>query len=102
MSRRLEKLAEADRQKTVLEAKAEAEAIRLKVISWIWSIIKGCTFVSNGTFSLTKQGEAEAFAIEAKAKAEAEQMNRKAMAYKDYNEAAMIDMLMKSLPKVLL
>ncbi|KAI9560962.1 hypothetical protein GHT06_011918 [Daphnia sinensis] len=72
---RLEKLAEAHREKTVLEAKAQAEALRLK-------------------------GEAEAFAIEAKAKAEADQMSRKAMAFKEYNEAAMIDMLMKNLPKM--
>merc|ERR1712180_27429 len=45
---RLEKLAEAARQKAVLEAEAEAEAIALK-------------------------GDAKAFAVEAKAKAEAEQ-----------------------------
>lgn len=46
------------------------------------------------------QGEAEAFAIEVKAKAEAEQMKKKASAFQEYNEAAMMDMLMKSLPKV--
>jgi len=46
------------------------------------------------------QGEAESFAIEVKAKAEAEQMKLKAAAYQQYNEAAMMDMLMKSLPKV--
>lgn len=49
----------------------------------------------------TVQGEAEAFSIEAKAKAEADQMSRKAMAYKEYNEAALIDMLMTSLPQVI-
>ena len=54
----------------VLEAEAEAEAVALK-------------------------GEAEAFAIEAKAKAEAEQMNKKAEAFKEYKEAAMIDMMLK-------
>lgn len=47
------------------------------------------------------QGEAESFAIEVKAKAEAEQMKLKAAAYQQYNEAAMMDMLMQSLPKVL-
>jgi len=72
---KLEKLAEADRLRIVLEAEAEAEAVALK-------------------------GEAEAFAIEAKAKAEAEQMNKKAEAFKEYKEAAMVDMMLKVLPQV--
>ena len=46
------------------------------------------------------KGEAEAFAIEAKAKAEAEQMAKKADAWKDYQEAAMVDMVLETLPKV--
>ncbi len=71
----MEKLAEAHRQRVVLEAEAEAEAIRLN-------------------------GEAQAFAIEAKAKAEAEQMSKKAAAFKEYREAAMVDMLLNTLPKV--
>lgn len=72
---RLEKLAQANSKRVMLEAQAEAEALRLK-------------------------GEAEAFAIEAKAKAEAEQMAKKAEAWKDYKEAAMIDMFLDILPKV--
>ncbi|XP_044733973.1 flotillin-1 isoform X2 [Chrysoperla carnea] len=72
---RLEKIAEANRNRVILEAEAEAEAIRLK-------------------------GAAEAFAIEAKAKADAEQMSKKAEAWKEYKEAAMIDMLLDTLPKV--
>merc|ERR1712236_55242 len=63
---RLEKIAEAERQKVVLEAEAEAEATALR-------------------------GEAEAYAIEVKAKAEAE---------KEYKEAALVDMMLKVLPKV--
>lgn len=74
---RLEKLAEANRNRVILEAEAEAEAIRVR-------------------------GEAEAFAIEAKAKAEAEQMAKKAEAWKEYSDAAMIEMLLEVLPKVLL
>lgn len=74
---RSEKLADAHRLRTVLEAEAEAEAIRLN-------------------------GEAQAFAIEAKAKAEAEQMSKKAAAFKEYREAAMVDMLLNTLPKVCL
>merc|ERR1711902_331347 len=43
---------------------------------------------------------AEAYAIEVKAKAEAEQMNKKAEAFKEYKEAAMVDMMLKVLPQV--
>merc|ERR1711892_460814 len=57
------------------EAEAEAEAVALK-------------------------GDAEAFAIEVKAKAEAEQMAKKADAWKEYKEAAMVDMMLQTLPKV--
>ncbi|XP_002123705.2 flotillin-1-like [Ciona intestinalis] len=72
---RLETIAEAERNKVVLEAEAEAESIRMR-------------------------GEAQAFAIEARAKAEAEQMVKKADAWKDYQEAAMVDMVLSTLPKV--
>lgn len=72
---RLERIAEANRQKQILEAEANAELIRLK-------------------------GEAEAFAIQAKAKAEAEKMAKKAAAFKEYSEAARVDMLMQALPKM--
>ncbi|RVE48395.1 hypothetical protein evm_006956 [Chilo suppressalis] len=72
---RLEKLAEAHRLKTVLEAEAEAEAVKVR-------------------------GEAEAFAIKAKAVADAEQMSKKAEAWKEYGSAAMVDMMLDTLPKV--
>ncbi|XP_026462507.1 flotillin-1 isoform X2 [Ctenocephalides felis] len=72
---RLEKIAEANRKRVILEAEAEAEAVKVR-------------------------GEAEAFAIAAKAKAEAEQMSKKAEAWKEYKEAAMVDMLMQTLPKI--
>jgi len=48
------------------------------------------------------KGEAEAFAVEAKAKAEAEQMARKADAWKQYEDAAVVDMVLDMLPKVIL
>ncbi len=63
------------RNKMIMEAEAEAEAIALK-------------------------GDAEAYAIECRAKAEAEQMAKKADAWKEYKEAAMIDMMIQTLPKV--
>ena len=86
----MEKLAEAERLKIVLEAEANAEALALK-------------------------GEAEAFAMEAKARAEAQQMAMKAevrkififttfqhssQAWREYKEAAMVDMMMQVMPKV--
>ena len=63
-------LADAEKQQIVLEAEAEAEAIALK-------------------------GEAEAYAVEVKAKAEAEQMAKKADAWKEYKQAALVDMMLK-------
>merc|ERR1719283_167146 len=72
---RMERLAEAMKNKVVLEGEAEAESIRLR-------------------------GEAEAFAIEAKARAEAEQMAKKADAWKDYEDAAKVSMVLDVLPRV--
>merc|ERR1712172_244735 len=47
-----------------------------------------------------KPAEAEAYAIEVKAKAEAEQMAKKADAWQEYKEAALVDMMLKVLPKI--
>ena len=71
---RLETIAQAERNKVILEAEAAAEAIRV-------------------------QAEAEAFAIEAKAKAEAEGIVKKADAWK-YQKAAIISMVFATLAKV--
>jgi len=46
------------------------------------------------------KGEAEAYAIEAKAKAESEQMTKKAEAWKEYQDAAKIEMILDVLPRV--
>lgn len=73
---RLEKIAEAHRNRVILEAEAESEAIRIK-------------------------GDAEAFALEARGKAEAEKLAWKAEAYKLYKDAAITQMLLESLPKVM-
>ncbi|KAG9344968.1 hypothetical protein JZ751_009508 [Albula glossodonta] len=70
---RLERLAEAERLQLIMEAEAEAEAIKMR-------------------------GEAEAFALEAKGRAEAEQMAKKAEAFQQYQEGAMVDMLLEKLP----
>lgn len=72
---RLEKIAEANRNRLILEAEAEAESIRIK-------------------------GEAEAASVEAKAKAEANIMTQKAAAWKEFKEAAMMDLYLQTLPKI--
>lgn len=45
-------------------------------------------------------GGAEASSIEAVGKAEAERMRLKASAYKQYGEAAMLSLVLETLPKV--
>lgn len=45
-------------------------------------------------------GEAEAYSVEAVGKAEAESMKLKAQAYKQYGEAAIMSMVLESLPQV--
>ncbi|MPC47159.1 Flotillin-2 [Portunus trituberculatus] len=44
-------------------------------------------------------GEAEAYSVEAVGKAEAESMKLKAQAYKQYGEAAIMSMVLDSLPQ---
>ena len=72
---RLETIAEGQRARVVAEAEAEAEAIRVR-------------------------GQAEADAIKARGLAEAEAMSRKAEAWKEYGQAALIQQLVESLPEV--
>lgn len=72
---RLEKLAEAERLKLITEAEAEAESIRIK-------------------------GEAQAYAVEVRARADAEQMAKKAEAFEQYQDAAIVDMLLEKLPLI--
>jgi len=47
------------------------------------------------------KGEAEAYAVEARAKAEAEKLAKKADAWKLYEDAAVVDMVLEMLPKVM-
>lgn len=72
---KVEQLAEGQRKQTVEAAHAEAERIRLI-------------------------GGAEAGAIECVGKAEAEKMRLKASAYKQYGEAAMLSLVLETLPKI--
>lgn len=72
---KIEMEAEGNRIKKVEEAKAEAETIKLI-------------------------GMAEAGAIESVGKAEAEMMRLKAAAYKQYGEAAILSLVLETLPKI--
>ena len=73
--RRVQLLAEAQKQRLAIEAAGQAEAIRL-------------------------QGLAEAEVVRAKGQAEADAMHMKADAYQQYNQAAVLDRLIGSLPEV--
>merc|ERR1719483_1917162 len=68
-------VAQGQRTQTIEAARADAERIRLI-------------------------GGAEAAAIEAVGRAEAERMRLKAAAYKQYGEAAMLNLVMETLPKI--
>lgn len=74
-SYRVQMIAEGKRTQTVENAKAEAERIK-------------------------KLGAAEAHAIEMVGKAEAERMRMKANVYKQYGDAAIMNIVLESLPKV--
>jgi flotillin len=72
---RIETLAAAEKQRLIVEADGRASAIRA-------------------------QGEAEAYIIFKKGEAEAKAMNVKAEAYQEYNQAAIFDRMLTSLPEV--
>jgi len=72
---RIETIANAERQRLISEAEGRASAIRA-------------------------QGEAEAEIIFKKGEAEAKAMNVKAEAFQEYNQAAVVDKLISSLPEV--
>jgi flotillin len=73
--RRIEMLAEAQKQKLMLEADGQAASTRAT-------------------------GEAEAEIIFKKGEAEAKAMNVKAEAYQEYNQAAVIDRLISNMPEI--
>jgi flotillin len=73
--RRIETLAEAEKQRRIFEAEGRASAIRA-------------------------EGEAEAEIIFKRGDAEARAMNVKAEAYQEWNEAAVVDKLITNMPEV--
>jgi flotillin len=73
--RRIETIAEAEKNRVVMEAEGRAASIRA-------------------------QGEAEAEIIFKKGEAEAKAMNVKAEAYQEFNQAAIVDKLISSMPEI--
>jgi flotillin len=73
--RRIEAMANAEKQRLIMEAEGRAAAIRT-------------------------QGEAEADVIFKKGEAEAKAMNVKAEAYQEWNQAAVVDKLISGMPEV--
>jgi flotillin len=73
--KRIETLAEAEKSRLIMEAEGHASAIRT-------------------------QGEAEAEIIFKKGEAEAKAMNVKAEAYQEFNQAAIVDKLINSMPEI--
>ncbi|CAA9540913.1 MAG: Inner membrane protein YqiK [uncultured Thermomicrobiales bacterium] len=84
--KRIETLAEADRQSQISHATGAAEATRLDGAAKA-DIVR-------------LQGMAEAEIIRAKGDAEAGAMNVKALAYQEYNQAAVLDKLLNNLPEM--
>jgi flotillin len=82
----IEKQAEADRYKEVQNSMAEAEGIKLK---------------GNAMAEARRaEGMAEVEIIRERGKAEAEAMMKKAEAYKQYNDAAVSQMIIEKLPEL--
>ncbi len=83
---RIETLADAERQRRVLEAQGASEASKSQ---------------GEGTAEANRAiGMAEADVIRAKGKAEADAMHLRADAFRQYNQAAVIDKLLTNLPEI--
>jgi len=83
---RQERLAEARKFEQLAKAQADAEAVKLDG--------------NAKAEAIRAQGQAEAEAIQAKGLAEAEAMMKKAEAFKQYNDAAVIQMMIERLPEI--
>ncbi len=83
---KLEKQADARKYTELLQAEATSKAIKIKAEAEAEAI--------------RMKGDAEAAAILAKGQAEAETMQKKAEAYKLYNDAAVAQMIIEKLPEI--
>ncbi|MEB3285663.1 MAG: SPFH domain-containing protein [Candidatus Sericytochromatia bacterium] len=95
--RRIEILAEAERQKIAREASGRAEAFRAQGQAEAEiTAMKGKAEAE----VMRSRGEAEAEVVRAKGNAEAEAMHKRADAYERYTEAAILDGILASLPQM--
>jgi flotillin len=95
--KRIEMIAEADKQRRMLEAFGQAEAVRLQ------GQAEADVIVARGkgqADAIREQGQAEAIVIKAKGEAEAGSMSKKAAAFLEYNQAAILDKFLSSIPEL--
>lgn len=95
--RRIETVAEADRQRTILEAQGLADAAKTKGLGDAEAArARGLAEAE----VIKAKGLAEAEVIRAKGEAEADAMKIKAAAFHEYNQAAVYDKLLTSMPAI--
>lgn len=90
-------MAEAERARQIAIAQAQAEKIRLQGIAE--AEIEKARGLAEAEASKAK-GMAEAEVIEAKGLAEAKAMMNKAQAWKQYNQAAIVDIIVNKMPEI--
>ena len=84
-----------DGEELVQKAQAEADQFRMEQ-----EAIGKKKLAEAAAYEIAQKGQAEAEAIEKKGLAEAEAMNKKAEAYKQYGQAAVLDMMVRIIPEV--
>ena len=95
---RVETIATAERQRMSLEAEGRAAALRAQAAAEAEAArIRGAAEAEAARL----RGLAEAEVIRAKGEAEADAMRTKAAAYRDYNQAAVLDKVITNLPEVM-
>ena len=95
--RRVETVAEAERQRMILEAQGQADAAKERGIGEAEaSKARGLAEAE----VIRAKGLAEAEVIRAKGEAEADAMKVKAAAFHEYNQAAVLDKLLTSMPEM--
>ncbi|MCT4563840.1 MAG: SPFH domain-containing protein [Maledivibacter sp.] len=104
----VKKQAEAQKYKQIQEAEARSRAMTLEAEAHKFKVIQESEAKSQmiklegqaKAEAIRLEGQAEAEVIKQKGKAEAEAMFEKAEAFKQYNEAAVIQMLVEKLPDI--
>ena len=95
---RMETIATAERQRISLEAEGRATALRSQAAAEAEAArVRGAAEAEAARL----RGLAEAEVIRAKGEAEADAMRTKAAAYRDYNQAAVLDKVITNLPEVM-